>query len=188
MEHNLIRFEWLPENVVIGLTGIEFAGDIPYEQWERLMSTVSHMEMAAQWAIGDALNYGASRYGEKYSQAIEVTGHSYQALANYSWVARNVPPDVRRPGLSWTHHRAVAKLDPQAQDTILRQAEAEQWTVDVLIDMTRETPVLESKKKQVEVPAGISVSEAEHILESAVCARKDGFTLCPLCPYKKDET
>ena len=99
MEQNLIRFEWLPENVVIGLTGIQLSGDIPYEQWERLMSTVSHMEMAAQWAIGDALNYGASRYGEKYSQAIEVTGHSYQALANYSWVARNVPPDVRRPGL-----------------------------------------------------------------------------------------
>jgi hypothetical protein len=56
------------------------------------------MDTAFQFAPGDALNYGETRYGERYSQAMEVTGHSYQSLANYAWVAKAVPyatQDVR---------------------------------------------------------------------------------------------
>lgn len=186
---NLIRFDFLPESVVISTTGIAFTGDIPFDQWELLMATLSRMEVAAQWAIGDALNYGSSRYGEKYTQAMEATGHTYQALANYAWVARAIPMESRNPHLSWTHHRVVAKLTPSDQVAFLSQAEAGDWTVEVLSTMVRDASGMEQPDPtmKVDVPRGITGAEAKAILETAACNRRENVELCPYCPYRKVE-
>jgi hypothetical protein len=186
---NLIRFDWLPESVAISPVGILFTGEIPYEAWSQLMAALSQLEGAAQWAIGDALNYGEAKYGEKYSQAMEVTGLSYQALANYSWVAKNVPVENRRQGLSWTHHRVVAKLSAAEQHKVLEQAEAGGWGAEVLADMVNADSEKPPEKmiQSVEVPPGISPGEAKHLLEAAVCNRRNGLELCPLCPYKGEK-
>jgi hypothetical protein len=52
----------------------------------------------------------------------------YNTLTNWSYVARKVPPQNRDPDLSWSHHRAVAALDPPAQKVLLREAKAAGWT------------------------------------------------------------
>jgi len=186
---NLIRLEWLPDTVVITTTGVAFKGDLPFEMWSELMGTLSKLEVAAQWAIGDALNYGAARYGEKYTQAMEVTGHTYQALANYSWVARSVPTDVRNPNLSWTHHRAVSKLQPDEQKVLLAQAEEGEWTVEMLLDAVRGKP-RENREiaPTVEIPMGVSHKDAEHALTAAACVAKGDATVCPMCPYRRDKS
>ena len=186
---NLIRFEWLPESVLISPVGISFTGEVQYDQWHQLLATLSQLEVATQWAIGDAVNFGEWKYGEKYAQAIEATGFSYQALANYAWVARSVPIEARRQGLSWTHHRVVARLDPAEQKVMLERADNEGWTVEVLTEMVRGDSVDQPEEKTgntVEVPAGISLTEAKNLLEAAVCNRKDGTRLCPLCPFKDE--
>jgi hypothetical protein len=54
------------------------------------------MEKGVKWWLGDWLNFGERKYGETYSQAIDTTGHSYQALANAKWggrMPRNPRPD-----------------------------------------------------------------------------------------------
>ena len=184
---NLIRLEWLPDTVVISTTGVAFKGDLPFELWSELMGTLSKLEVAAQWAIGDALNYGESRYGEKYTQAIEVTGLGYQALANYSWVARSVPHDIRNPNLSWTHHRAVSKLSVDEQKAMLAQAEEGDWTVDMLLDAIRGKP-RENKElaPTVQIPMGVSHKDAEHALATVACVASGDATVCPMCPYRRD--
>lgn len=189
MATNLIRFDFLPDNVVISATGISFAGEIPFDHWELLMATLSRMEVAAQWAIGDALNYGSARYGEKYSQAMESTGHTYQALANYAWVSRAIPMESRNPNLSWTHHRVVAKLAPSDQIAMLAQAEAGGWTVEILSSMVRDFNGDEQPEPSmsVDVPRGLTQSEAKALLETAACNRREGIELCPYCPYRKEE-
>lgn len=189
MPNNLIRFDFLPEHVVVSTTGISFTGDLPYEHWELLMGTLSRMEVAAQWAIGDALNYGSSKYGEKYTQAMESTGHTYQALANYAWVSRAIPMEARNPHLSWTHHRVVAKMAPSDQIALLEQAEIGGWTVEILASMVREATGMDQPEStaKVEVPRGITEAEAKVILETAACNRRESVELCPYCPYRKEK-
>lgn len=186
MENKVVRIEGLPDTVTITRTGVAFTGDLAFDKWESLLMSLSSMEVAAQWGIGDALNYGEARYGEKYTQAIELTGHTYQALANYSWVARSIPIENRNTDLSWTHHRVVCKLEHTEQKKLLDEALAKQWSVDVLADVVRGTPLTDPKSSDlVNVPAGLSVTDANKVLETAACLTRDNIDLCPMCPYKR---
>jgi len=80
----VVRIASIPDAIHISDVGVTFSGQLDESDWIRLMGTLTRLEKAIQFSIGDALNYGNSRYGEKYSQAIEATGLTYQALANYS--------------------------------------------------------------------------------------------------------
>jgi hypothetical protein len=122
MSENLPANEvkWLPDALVIP-DGLDF------EAWEQMGGTLSVMERGHQWWIGDWLNYGERTYGEKYAQAVQETGRRQQTLMNRASVAGRIPPESRRPGLSWSAHRAVAYLEPFERDRLLDEAEREGW-------------------------------------------------------------
>lgn len=86
-----------------------------FDDWTRLGKTLQQMEKSVMWWIGDWLRFGERSYGETYTQAIEATGLSYQAVANAKWVSEQFSElSTRVENLSWTHHREVASL-PQEQ-------------------------------------------------------------------------
>jgi hypothetical protein len=184
MKTDIVHIGGIPDNVHVSEAGIRFTGDLSYEHWEHLMTVLVKMETAFQWALGDAIKYGEGRYGEKYTQAMELTGHTYQSLANYSWVARNVPHHVRNPSLSWTHHRVVCKLAHDEQERLLKEAHAKEWSVDVLGDIVRGETLSKRVRDQVEVPPGLSLTDAKKILDSAACVNRDGVQVCQICPFK----
>jgi hypothetical protein len=68
------------------------------------------------WWIGDWLQYGNARFGEKYSRAAQITGYDRQSLMNMAYVASRFPPERRCAEVSWTHHAEVAALPPAQQD------------------------------------------------------------------------
>jgi hypothetical protein len=96
--------------------------ELTFEEWEQAGKTLQQIGRAWQWWVGDWINYGEARYGEKYAQAIDLTGLGYEAVANAAWVAGAVEPSTRVETLSWTHHRHVAHLDPLAQREWLGRA------------------------------------------------------------------
>jgi hypothetical protein len=170
----------LTDSVRISETELVVVQDLSFDQWSNLMETLSKMDTAFQFALGDALNYGQSRYGERYAQAIECTGKEYQSLANYAWVSKAVPGEVRVAGLSWTHHRLVARLEPSEQSFLLQKAKAEQWTVSALQEVVTGKPVSSKASEHVSIPKGMTPTDAERILKvGASCAG-----LCEACPYK----
>jgi hypothetical protein len=181
MTEEVVHIGSMPTSVRISDVGVTFTEDIAFQDWSRLMETLSRMETAFQFAIGDALAYGQTAYGEKYSQAMDSTGHSYQALANYCWVSKSVPIEVRQPGLSWTHHRIVAKLPPDEQESMLTASVHNEWTIDQLAEVIRGKPVEPKVIETVKVPTGMAPAEAEKILKTA---QKCGNTLCDSCPYR----
>ena len=68
-------------------------------------------ERSVMFWIGDWLNYGEkANYGDKYTQALEVTKYDYQTLRDAAWVSGRIQLSDRSDNLSWTHHRAVAAL------------------------------------------------------------------------------
>lgn len=75
------------------------------------------------WWLGDWLNFGNGRYGEKYTRAARITGYDVQSLRNMAYVASRFEASRRRANLSWSHHAEVAALAPEQQDVWLERAE-----------------------------------------------------------------
>ena len=200
MSDELVYIGSIPDAVNVTDVGLEFRRDIEYDQWLTLMATLQQLSTAFQFAIGDALNYGQKRYGEKYAQAMDATGCAYQSLANWSWVATNVPIDNRIAGLSWTHHRLVAHVGTSEQKLILESAKSRGLSVTDFERELKGDPEEEKKPlKQINIPEGWTVDDANKALEivssyrqglerlTAALDAEDSNTkvqrYCAECPY-----
>jgi len=80
---------------------------------------------AVRFAIGDAILIGEKLYGEEVYQALEQLHLSEDGRREYLRVSERVPRSRRRRDLSWSHHRAVAALEPAAQKEWLKRASEE---------------------------------------------------------------
>lgn len=133
-----------PDWTAVGISELGWSPPetLPYETWEKIMTGLFQTEQSLKWVIGDGLNFGERRYGEMYAQAIEMTGLDYQTLANYKYVARNVPPHNRNLNLYWTAHKIVASLDDDLQEYWLTVAEENSWSTRQLNDavLGKKTP------------------------------------------------
>ncbi len=94
----------------ISPTGIEFHQDLEFNEWEALGQKLAEIGKSIGFIIGDWINYGDGRYGEKYEQALDQTGLSYQTLRDFSYVARKVEMSLRNDNLDFSQHKVVAKL------------------------------------------------------------------------------
>ena len=97
-------------------------------QWEQVGNTLSVMDGAVHWWIGDWLNYGERMWGEKYKEAIEQTGFSYNTVRVDQAVARDFQFDRRRSNLTFSHHREVLSLEAKEQEHWLDKAAEDNWS------------------------------------------------------------
>ncbi len=109
-------------------TALTLPENLPFKDWRAIGANLFRAGKALQWWIGDWVNYGEASYGEKYIDAIEVTGREYKTLRNMASVAKSVEVSRRRDNVSWAHHAEVAALSPEQQDDWLDKAETERWT------------------------------------------------------------
>lgn len=109
-------------------TTVEEVEPATFEQWESALQWCQQVEKASPWWVGDLIEMGDARWGEKYAQALDHTTYSEQALRDIAYVARSVAPETRRPEVSFTHHREVAALPPAQQTVWLHKAETENLT------------------------------------------------------------
>jgi len=63
-----------------------------------------------------------------YEEAIAATGYDYGSLRNQKTVASEFDLSRRRDNLPWSFHAEVSGLPEVAQERLLNQAEAENWT------------------------------------------------------------
>lgn len=119
------------EPVAVDITPVSWTPVEPmsFEDWSAAGANLQSIARSVNWLVGDWLAYGEKQYGETYTQAIEATGLEVQSLMNIASVARRVNPASRRRELSWSHHEAVASLEPAEQDQWLQEAEREGYTV-----------------------------------------------------------
>jgi N6-adenosine-specific RNA methylase IME4 len=110
-------------------TGLLVKGKPSFDEWEQCGKVLQRIEGAVQWWLGDWLNYGEKRYGEKYSQALEATGYAVQTLMDAAWVASKIEISLRKEILPYNVQKEVASLTPEQQAAVLADAEAEAWTV-----------------------------------------------------------
>ncbi len=112
--------------------------DLPYKQFETLCALLGRMHEAVRFAIGDAIILGEQLYKEKAYQAFELLNLSEKGRLEYVRVSEKVPRSIRVPGLSWSHHRAVAPLPPPEQKIWLRKAVDERMSHHMLREALRD--------------------------------------------------
>lgn len=116
-------------------------------EWTQVGARLAKVPNSWMWWLGDWFVMGEKTYGSTYAEAMEITELAYQTLKNAAYVARNVPPSLRRDGLSWYHHFAVAPLNAREQKLWLDRALAEGWSVHALRAELRKTRELESPER-----------------------------------------
>lgn len=119
-------------------TGLVITGSAPFDEWAALVGRLYAVRSAGLWALGDALNFGDSRYGEKYSQVLDARCISEGGARNVASVAARIDVSRRRDKVSFWHHAEVAGLDPEDADRLLDEADRHQWPRETLRDAVRE--------------------------------------------------
>lgn len=108
---------------------VEVSGTPSFADWEAEVYHVDDARRAMKFWLGDLLNYGDGRYGALAEQVADARRFVYEDLDTLKWVCRHVPLSLRSENLSFSHHRAVAKLDEGDIDRLLRQAAERELSV-----------------------------------------------------------
>lgn len=110
-------------------TGLVVDGEPTIEEWDAYGCGLRAVAEGVNWLRGDWLTYGEHAYGEMYAQAVNSTDYAEGSLRNMKYVAANVPMEVRRADLPYSHHIEVAKLDdPDEQARWLKRASDRDWS------------------------------------------------------------
>lgn len=108
-------------------------GTMEYLQWAQEGVRLRAAHHGLLWAVGDWLNYGERKYGEKYVQAAEATGYTNGFLRNCKWIAGRFPYKCHfRNDGSFSHLYQVASLSDDHALRFLNLARDNEWSVTQL--------------------------------------------------------
>jgi hypothetical protein len=144
MSDALVLLDELKQAGAISEIGLHLSDpNLSYERYEALCYYLGRLNEMVRFAIGDTIILGEQLFKERAYQALESLGLSEKGRLEYVRVSEKVPRSVRRKDLSWSHHRAVASLEPPKQREWLKKAAAEQMSHAELRDALRggEEPV-----------------------------------------------
>jgi hypothetical protein len=103
-----------------GHIGLKLAEDTPIEENLRILEWTTQLSDHVGFMIGDVLNFGSTKWGNKYKAAVNQTGLAYTTLANYASVAKAVPAGKRVAALSFSHYQIIQGLltEPKVIDLV----------------------------------------------------------------------
>ena len=121
---------------------------ISIDEWKELGQSLKQVEGSVQFWIGDWARYGDKRgftgkYTDPkvYDELEELTGLKRDTLITYKSVSSSVDSLLRNKDLSFNHHKEVAKLPPEKQETYLKRASEEKLSVRNLREEVRKDKV-----------------------------------------------
>jgi hypothetical protein len=150
-------------NLSVG--GLILPPDLTLEQYESIGALLFTWGEGWRWAVGDWLIQGHGLFGDAFYQVSDVLGLSIRSRQQLMRVSERIPPGPRRrvPELRWSHHRAVASLEPDEADSWLERAIQHKWTKaeleDNVKDRVPEAPPLAFQPTGYVVERVLSVSE-----------------------------
>lgn len=151
----------------LDLAAIQIDADTPLDRAAlgELAERVAANSRNGQFWYGDLLNYAKRHYGEEHAQYIDNLGHAPSYISDIMWVAGVFAPGERmvstdgRPGLTWSHHKAVVKLhedDPETTHKLMLRALEEAMSVKILRAEVRKLAAIGVGSPEKESIAGVS--------------------------------
>lgn len=121
----------LPHGVSVSTAAMVLPEKLSFDDWQSIGHMLVRIDTGVQWWLGDWWHYGFHRYGERKAITIKQGScrYTFQSLMNLGWVAGRVRTSFRNELLSWTHHYAVAALEPAEQKRWLDRAAKSKMSV-----------------------------------------------------------
>jgi hypothetical protein len=139
--------------------------DMKHPEWVAVGRRLSGISRCNQWWLGDWVRYGEARWGRKYVEAAKITGYDPRSLANMASVALSFDLSRRRDNLTWSHHAALAALEPEEQDKWLDRAATDRLSV---ADLRQELRCSQRTSK-VDAARDIDSTSAPEVEEALIC-------------------
>lgn len=137
MNTEIVRAPWCKMTVL----GLKIERMPSQAEWESTGTQIAGWRRMIHFWLGDWACAGEESFGEEAYTFIddlaEKFGFDPHTIMNDRAVCRSIAYQRRRPGLSFAHHAAVSRLEPDKQDEMLRKAEAEKLTSPALRDVIR---------------------------------------------------
>ena len=153
---------FVDEHFTLTPTGLKVKGRPPIESFARVGKLIKAADSATKLWVGDWMRIGEQIHGEDFAQVLSELGWPESTSRQMIWVSEKVAPTVRRKDLDWTHHRAVAALDPESQKLWLARAadgdgSGVPWAANELGRRIR----AEKVRKQHVLPSETAASDSE---------------------------
>lgn len=152
---------------VISDVSLELPEDLSYDHYEALGMALADKHRRSAWLLGDWVNYGESRYGQKYHQAAELTGYAEDTLRQWASVANRVAPPQRVPGISHSIHADIAPLPPVQQREWLEKVAVNGWKREELRGNLRAVGLREERPRVTPALQPNLVEAARDLIRSA---------------------
>jgi hypothetical protein len=113
---------FLPYGITRTSRSLTFPRDLPQAAWVKVVSAMLQQRDMLPFYIADALRFGEEAYGISIKDGVLMAGGSELLMRDLTSLQR-VAPAQRRAALSEDHHIAVAGLEADGQDFVLKNAE-----------------------------------------------------------------
>ena len=143
----------LPHEDALSPLALDIPQPLTLAEWRTMGRRIGTAMRCAGFVIGDWLVYGEGRNGQMtlfaeipeartvagwlYAEAAQLTGLDVATLQNYAYVARRVPPSLRNEGVSWEHHKKVAKIKDNDEQRRWIEVAANQREAGALVSVRR---------------------------------------------------
>jgi hypothetical protein len=109
-----------------GNLGLKIDSDTTLAESLQILDWTTQLSDHVGFFVGDVLNFGHTKFGEKYTMALNITGRAKPTLKNYAWVAKTIAPSKRQSALTFTHHMEIARLgDKTKVEDVLHEVGAQ---------------------------------------------------------------
>jgi hypothetical protein len=118
----------------------ELPDGLDYGEVLSIRDSVEMLVEASPWWLVDVVRYLKAHFPEKRvlpAAGDDPNGVRAERLKQAIWMGEKFPPATRVAGLSFTHHRAVAELEPADRATLLREALSERLSTRALSERVK---------------------------------------------------
>ena len=105
-------------------TTLELEPGLDEQSWMNIGRAISTFSESLRFWTGDLLQYGFRLWGKTttFNLAAQCTGYSREVLYSCARIAKRFPPERRVAALTFHHHVAVERLEPEKSNQLLATA------------------------------------------------------------------
>ena len=166
-------------NVTWSQSGITLDPDTTYDEWQEIGKRLMFLEKNIQFALGDWLNYGEHKWGDKYAQAVQELPYSHGSLRDMAWVSKRFDLSERSDKLTWSHYRTVAALEDEVAQDVLQRAADDSLSVSQVRELVQSRGVsshsLFDRVAALEEIVRFVRQDCADSIEAVIAAYEEGF-------------
>jgi hypothetical protein len=99
-----------------------------FDEWEAVGKKLRACQGSVLWWLGDWVNYGEDKFGEKFAQVISETDYDLETIRQAAWVCSRVPIVRRRVDVPFSTFKMIASLEEAQQVKMLERIVTQKMT------------------------------------------------------------